>query len=76
MDNYIKDLREMRENNANFSAYYHKLHKGIKELKGLDLELFTFFILNAVRDIGFKAESKDYPKGFFHQDIKDNFKKD
>tara|TARA_R100001369_G_scaffold77254_1_gene106576 strand:- start:419 stop:637 length:219 start_codon:yes stop_codon:yes gene_type:complete len=54
LDKYLKELEEMSERKAEFTDYYHKLHEGLEKLEGNNKHLFTYAVLNAVRDIGYK----------------------
>lgn len=54
LKNYLQDLEEMSERNAEFSEYYHKLLNGIDDLKGNDKPLFVYSLMNAIRDIGYE----------------------
>lgn len=54
LKNYLQDLEEMSERNAEFSEYYHKLLNGIYDLKGNDKPLFVYSLMNAIRDIGYE----------------------
>jgi hypothetical protein len=54
LKNYLQDLEEMSERNAEFSEYYHKLLNGIDDLEGNDKPLFVYSLMNAIRDIGYE----------------------
>ena len=54
LKNYLQDLEEMSERNAEFSEYYHKLLNGIDDLKGNDKPLFVYSLMNVIRDIGYE----------------------
>jgi hypothetical protein len=54
LKNYLEDLEEMSERNAEFTEYYHKLLNGIDDLKGNDKPLFVYSLMNAIRDIGYE----------------------
>lgn len=55
---YFEDLEVLREEKADFVAYYNLLMDGVKNLKGNDMAGFIYGVLQDVKNLGAEEQKQ------------------